>query len=75
MLCLAVGLPRERNGQIRIVAGPSMSSFAMGAGHSSVALSKPMETGKVSHDTGRNFSVCFGARDDDHRDHGALSQC
>ena len=36
---------------------------------------EPMNPRQVSHNAGRNFPVCFGALDDDHRDHGALPQC
>jgi hypothetical protein len=74
LLVLPRSLRRARKRHIGITPRPSMRLVAVRALQYRIALSKPIETGEVGHDAGRDFSICLGALEDNHGDHAILLQ-
>jgi len=53
---------------------PTMMLVAVWASKDSIAVSNPIEPCQIGHDSGRDFSICLGAFEDNHGDHAILLQ-
>jgi len=72
LLVLPRSLRRARKRHIGITPRPPMRLVAVRALQYRITLSKPIETGEVGHDASRDFSICLGASDNNHGNHGTL---